>query len=144
MTPEKILEFPGQVLDDSQRRSYFEHGYLHLEAFLPEDVLARLRAAYDELVERYRYQVVSDDDVLIEADHTPENPRFKRINRATDQHKTLWLMRRTRCLPSWSQIWWVRRCGFASLTSTASHLTVEMRLIGIRISPFFLTRIRRC
>lgn len=90
MTPEQILEHPAQVLDDSQRRAYFEHGYLHLESFLSEDVLSRLRAAYGELIERYREQTVSGDDVLVEKDHKPESPRLKRINRTTDQHQTLW------------------------------------------------------
>ena len=90
MTPEQILEQPAQVLDDAQRRAYFEHGYLHLQSFLPDDVLAQLRAAFNELTERYRYQTASDDDVLVEQDHSPENLRFKRFNRTTDQHQAFW------------------------------------------------------
>ena len=90
MTPEQILAYPANVLEESQRRSYFDQGYLHLQGFLPTEVLGGLRSAYAELIERYRQQTVSDDDVLIEPDHTPETPRFKRINRATDQHQAFW------------------------------------------------------
>ena len=90
MTPEQILAHPAQLLEQSQRRSYFEQGYLHLDGYLPHDVLERLRLGYHELIERYRQHTVSDDDVLIEPDHTPERPRFKRINRATDQHQAFW------------------------------------------------------
>ncbi len=90
MTPEQILAHPAQLLEQSQRRSYFDQGYLHLDGYLPRDVLERLRLGYHELIERYRQHTVSDDDVLIEQDHTPETPRFKRINRATDQHQAFW------------------------------------------------------
>ena len=90
MTPEQILQHPAEVLDDAERRFYFEQGYLHLEAFLKPEVLADLRFAYQELIDRYRGSTASDNDVLIESDHTPETPRLKRINRATDQHPIIW------------------------------------------------------
>lgn len=90
MTPEQILAHPPNIIDDTQRRSYFEQGYLHLESFLSTELLARLSAAFAELIERYRHQTASDDNVLIEADHSPREPRYKRMNRATDQHPALW------------------------------------------------------
>ena len=90
MNPDQILRHAPQALDDSQRRDYFEQGYLYLESFLPVATLATLQSAYRELIERYRHRSQSDDDVLIEADHSADNPRFKRINRATDQHQTMW------------------------------------------------------
>lgn len=90
MTPEQILAYPAQVLEESQRRSYFDQGYLHLDGFLRPELLDGLQRAYDELIERYRRHTVSDDDVLIEPDHTAQTPRFKRVNRATDQHPVFW------------------------------------------------------
>ena len=90
MTPEQILEHPAQVLEQRQREAFFEKGYLLLESFLPSDLLAGLRQAYSELIDRYRNVDESNDDVLIEADHSPLDPRFKRINRTTDQHPEIW------------------------------------------------------
>ena len=90
MTPEKILSHPALVLDDSQRRFYFEQGYLHLQAYLSQDLLERLRDAYAQLIERYREQPESNDDVLVEAGHSAANPRYKRFNRTTDQHPVMW------------------------------------------------------
>ena len=90
MTPEQILAQPAVVLDDAQRRFFFEHGYLHLKAFLPSDLLGNLQNVYQQLIERYRHQQGSNDDALVESDHTPEKPKFKRFNRTTDQHPGLW------------------------------------------------------
>ena len=90
VTPKTILDHPATVLAQEDRAAFFEQGYLRLESFLDTDLNERLHHAFDELIERYRHQSESTDDVLIENDHAPDNPRFKRINRATDKHPVFW------------------------------------------------------
>ena len=90
MTPQSILEHSATVLEQAQRTHFFEHGYLHLPSFLDDTTVGRLQQAYGSLTERYKQQTESTDDVLIEDDHTPATPRFKRINRVTDQHPAFW------------------------------------------------------
>ena len=86
MTPEAILKHTATVLSREQRLHFFEQGFVHLDSFLEPTVTEELQQAFASLIERYKHRAKSTDDVLIEHDHTPDTPRFKRINRVTDQH----------------------------------------------------------
>ncbi len=90
MTPEEILAHPPCALSQARRESYFEDGYLALEAVVPPERLASLRAARDEVVERSRLLTDSDDTFVLETGHTSAGPRLRRLNRAADNHPAFW------------------------------------------------------
>ena len=90
MTLEEILAHPPRVLSEAQRARYFEQGYLHLERFIPEEWVQRLRAATAEMVERARSVPASDDEYVVEPDHCRAAPRLRRLNCAADRHPTYW------------------------------------------------------
>lgn len=87
MTPQQVLSLPARVLSQRQRERYFEDGFILLEGIVPEDWLAKLRSATDELVERSRAVRTSDSVFDLEPDHTPANPRLRRVSSPVDQHR---------------------------------------------------------
>ncbi|MGH8601017.1 MAG: phytanoyl-CoA dioxygenase family protein, partial [Burkholderiales bacterium] len=88
--PEQILATPPRVLSQKQREAYFEDGFILLERIIPDDWVRKLRAATDELVERSRKIGHSDVVFDLEPDHTPENPRLRRVSSPVDQHPAFW------------------------------------------------------
>jgi hypothetical protein len=86
MLVDEIRRTPAKVLTEEQRESYWEHGYLLLERFIPEEWLQRLRAATDEMVERSRALTASDRVFDLEPDHTADAPRLRRVTSPVDQH----------------------------------------------------------
>lgn len=90
MTPEQVLSHPPRVLTREQREFYFANGYLLLERIIPEEWLARLRAATDEMVERSRAIAKSDAIFDLEPDHRPDAPRLRRVSNPVEQHPTFW------------------------------------------------------
>lgn len=94
-----ILNTAPRILSAAERAFYFERGYLHLEAAIAPDWLARLRAATDELVERSRQLTASDDFFVIENGHRPDRPRLRRIQALPDQHPTFWAFTTESVLP---------------------------------------------
>ena len=93
---------PPRVLTEAQRRSYFEHGYLHLEAFISNEWLARLNAVTQEFVEMSRgvkpgapagfpdKEARTEQFFVLEEGHTPEEPRLTRLTSPVDVHPTYW------------------------------------------------------
>ena len=93
---------PPRVLSEAQRRSYFEHGYLHLEAFISNEWLARLNAVTQEFVEMSRgvkpgapagfpdKEARTEQFFVLEESHTPEEPRLTRLTSPVDVHPTYW------------------------------------------------------
>ena len=63
MTPEQVLSYKPRVLTQAQREFYFSEGYLLLERIIPQEWVARLRGATEELIERSR-KVTKPDAVL--------------------------------------------------------------------------------
>ncbi len=90
MTPEQILAIPPRVLLQRQRERYFEDGFILLESIVPENWLAKLRAATQTLVERSRAVTKSSAVFDLEPDHTPQNPRLRRVSSPVDQHPDFW------------------------------------------------------
>ena len=90
MTPEDILKVPAKVLSQSQRESYFENGYLLVEAFIEKEWLERIRGAIDTLVDRSRKVTASDAVFDLEPDHTPDNPRLRRVSSPCDEDPVFW------------------------------------------------------
>ena len=90
MRSHEILTRPGIVLDDDQRRRYFEEGYLQLPGFIGMDWIERLRGATAEFVEQSRQLTESSDALFLEPGHHPERPRLLRLNQAVDHHPGFW------------------------------------------------------
>ena len=86
----EILEQPLLSLSAQQRKFYFENGCLVVDRAVPEDWLARLRQATDEMIERSREITVSDAYWDIEKDHSADNPRLRRLTCPNDNHPTYW------------------------------------------------------
>ena len=95
----EILARPGTVLDDEQRRRYFEEGYLQLPGFIGMGWIERLRAAADEFVEQSRQLTESSDALFLEPGHLPEGPRPLRLNQAVDHHPVFWQFATESVLP---------------------------------------------
>ena len=90
MTPEEVLDLEPKVLNQRQRKSYFETGYLLLEKVLSDEWIERLRRATDEKIEESRAVTVPDAVWDLEASHTAENPRLRRLTSPNDHHPDFW------------------------------------------------------
>ena len=90
MTPEDIQKHPVRQITQAQRDAYFRDGYLLLEKAIPDDWLARLRAAADGFVERSRSIAQADKVFDIEPTHTADDPRLRRVSSPQDQHPVFW------------------------------------------------------
>lgn len=90
MTPEQILSLPPRVLTQAQRERYFEDGHILVENALSDSWVERLRAATNEMIEQSRAITKRDTKWDIEANHTRENPRLRRLSSPVDQHPVFW------------------------------------------------------
>jgi ectoine hydroxylase len=86
MTPEQVLAITPKVLTQKQRESYFENGYILLEKLLPDDWIARLRQATEEMVDKSRSITKSDATWDLDKGHTAANPRLRRLSSMNDHH----------------------------------------------------------
>jgi ectoine hydroxylase-related dioxygenase (phytanoyl-CoA dioxygenase family) len=77
-----------RIVTSEQIDSYHERGYLLIEGAVSSDWLARLRAASDEFVEASRELTASSKQLDIEAGHTPDEPRLRRLINPVDAHPT--------------------------------------------------------
>ncbi len=99
MTPEKILSYPARTLTEAQRRSYFREGYLHLPDLITDEHLNRVQNATREMVEQSREVTRSNTQFVLEPDHSCDNPRLRRMNRAVDYHPDYWAYASQSILP---------------------------------------------
>ena len=87
MLPEEILAYPPKILSQTQRKAYFDTGYLLLEALIDNDWMGRLLGAMDEMVEESRGVTQSDGKFDIEPDHTAAQPRLRRLSNPPHHHR---------------------------------------------------------
>lgn len=90
MKTEEILNVDALVLSQEQRESYFENGYLLIEQAINDEWLKRLRDTIDEVVEETRVLTESDKKWDLEAGHSAENPRLRRLSSPNDHHPVFW------------------------------------------------------
>ena len=74
------------MLTKAQIQEYNEVGAIVVPNVLSPAEVDRLRAATDGFVERARGIVTHDEIYDLEDSHTPENPRVRRIKKATEHH----------------------------------------------------------
>ena len=74
------------VLSVEQMQKYQDDGYLHLNGFVPDDVLVGLQSAAAEFVEKSRGLKQSDKTLDLEPGHSASSPRIRRLNSPVDNH----------------------------------------------------------
>jgi ectoine hydroxylase-related dioxygenase (phytanoyl-CoA dioxygenase family) len=79
-----------RVLTPGQRAAYERDGFLALPSLVDAGWLARLRAATAELVEHSRRLTESNVIFDLEPDHSPAEPRLRRLVSPVDLHETFW------------------------------------------------------
>jgi ectoine hydroxylase len=90
MKPQDVLAHPANVLSDTQRRAFFQQGFVVLPEYVPERWLGWLRAAMAELLDRSRSKTQSDSIYVLEEGHSASDPRLHRVSSPQDQHPTFW------------------------------------------------------
>ena len=90
MTPDEILAVKPKVLTQKQREFYFENGYLLVPSVISGEWLERLREVTDEMVARTRSMAESDGVFDLEAGHSAESPRLRRLSNPVEHHETYW------------------------------------------------------
>src|SRR5690349_10000978 len=78
------------MLSGAQRDRYAEHGWLAIEGVVDEQWLDRLRSVTAEFVERSRELTESNVVFDLDAGHSAEEPRLRRLSSPTDLHETYW------------------------------------------------------
>jgi len=79
MRPNDVLSHPARVLDQTEREFFFDQGYVVKKEIISKDWINKLKDGVDRLVEKSRSLTASDGIFDLEADHTADNPRLRRI-----------------------------------------------------------------
>jgi len=81
---------PTAVLTEDQRAAYEQQGWLAVPALVDGAWLDRLRVVTAEFVEQSR--TLTESNVLFDLDagHSAEEPRLRRLSSPTDLHETFW------------------------------------------------------
>ncbi|MSO74625.1 MAG: phytanoyl-CoA dioxygenase family protein [Alphaproteobacteria bacterium] len=90
MRPDTILAQPAIRLSLEQRRFYFVQGYLHLPGFLDRAWLAKLTTLMAAFVDESRGWSRSDTKFDLEAGHSAETPRLRRLCQPVVHHPLFW------------------------------------------------------
>ncbi|WP_317054889.1 hypothetical protein [Roseovarius rhodophyticola] len=114
MNHEQILSNPPRVLSQEERSFYFEQGYVVKERAIGQNWLDRLNTAMATLVETTRSMTCSTQTYDLDAGHTAENPRLRRIAYLDDLDPVFWDFCRDSPSPIWPLICLARMFGFAS------------------------------
>ena len=78
------------VLTDEQVEQYQREGWLSVPALVDDEWLTRLRAVTEEFVDASRALTESTPLYDLEADHSAEEPRLRRLSAPTELHATYW------------------------------------------------------
>ncbi|MEL7256751.1 MAG: phytanoyl-CoA dioxygenase family protein [Pseudomonadota bacterium] len=90
MNHNEILSNPPRVLSQDERTFYFDQGYVVKERVIGQGWLDRLNAATNALVETTRTMTRSTQTYDLDAGHTAENPRLRRIAYLDDLDPVFW------------------------------------------------------
>ena len=90
MSPEEVLSHKLRVLTQAQRKSYFDNGYVLVEALISDDWLEKLNRVTDSFVEKSRSAAASNDVFDLAPGHSAERPMVRRIRRPDSQDPLYW------------------------------------------------------
>lgn len=86
----EIMSNPPRVLNQDERAFYFDQGYIVKERAIGSDWLGWLNTATAALVETTRSMKCSTQTYDLDAGHTAENPRLRRIAYLDDLDPVFW------------------------------------------------------
>lgn len=81
---------PLRVLTPAQRAAYERDGFIAIEGLVDDSWLERLRGVVSEFIEKSRSLSQSNPVFDLEADHSAETPRLRRLVSPADLHATFW------------------------------------------------------
>jgi ectoine hydroxylase len=90
MSPEDILSRPPIVLNDTQRKFYFDNGFLAVDGLIPKDWVARLTARSEAFLEESRSVTQSNEAFDLGPEHSAEQPHVRRLRATVDRHPEFW------------------------------------------------------
>ena len=85
-----VLARTPKVLTQEQRQAYFRDGFVVLEGVLSDYWINRLQELTNEFIEMSRNVDSSDARFDLEADHSPQAPRIRRLVSPVDCHEDFW------------------------------------------------------
>ena len=85
-----ILRHSPTVLTLAERQRFFEDGFLLVPDAVDANWLSRLRAASEELVAASGDVRVSDAQFVLEAGHSPTQPKLRRLSSPVSHHRAFW------------------------------------------------------
>ncbi len=90
MYQDEILSNPARVLSQDERAFYFDQGYVVKENAIGPDWLNRLNSAMADLVDTTRTMTTSSQTYDLDAGHTADAPRLRRIAYLDDLDPVFW------------------------------------------------------
>lgn len=90
MRAEDILRHRARIMTDAQRKAYFDDGFVVMPKLIDEGWLKVLHEIVAGLIEESRSLTRSNSVFDIEPDHTPENPRLRRVSSPCDKEERFW------------------------------------------------------
>ncbi len=85
-----VLSNPARVLTQDEREFFFDQGYVVKKDVISQDWIAKLKAGVDRLTEKSRELSESDGIFDLEAGHTAEEPRLRRIAFMEEMDEVFW------------------------------------------------------
>ena len=90
MLMEDVLKYPVNAMSNDERARFFRDGFVVLAEKVDKEWLRRLRCAMQEMVERSRDVLESDQQFVLEDGHTREVPRLRRLSSPVSHHPEFW------------------------------------------------------
>jgi len=90
MKKQDILKQSALFLNQDQRQSYFDQGYLFFPELILPTELSPIHSAVNDIIEKSRSVSVSSNRIDLEKDHSADNPRLRRVTYADDDYEALW------------------------------------------------------
>src|ERR1700733_5834353 len=90
MTRDQVLARPAKILSDKQRRDYFDKGYVMAASVVPRAWVDRLLNVTASFVEKSKNVAKSDKVFDLDAGHSAERPKLRRLSSPVDQDATYW------------------------------------------------------
>ena len=79
MKLEEIYAYPPLIIDQRQRESYYDQGFLVFPELIDEKWLTPLRQKVAEIIDSSRSFTKSTRRIDLEPDHSADNPRLRRV-----------------------------------------------------------------
>lgn len=99
MRQEDILSLPPTVLNQDERRFYFDEGYVVKQRAIEPDWIGRLNDGLSKLIDNTCTMTRSDGTYDLESGHSRDNPRLRRIAFLDDLDPVFWEFCKDSILP---------------------------------------------